>query len=237
MENIEKQPYLPLSKTLLVLIGLPVISTLISLLLLKKSLFTNAGLDFFSTFWLIITGWYILQIWIIAKVLKTYGWSWKNIGFSHSKKQVIYLISGYLIFAVCLLIFIEMALADAGLDPEKLKSLSDLSNLTPKTTTERIIFIAMGLVAGLSEEFTYRGFAIRALESYRINKWLAVILAAVPFIFQHGLKSVNQFWWFLIWGLVFGVLFLLTKKLYINIILHWLVILSAMVAILQVLNK
>lgn len=237
MENAEKHPYLPLSKTLMILIGFPAVSTLVSLLLLNRRLFTNAGLDFFNTFWLIITGWYLLQIGILAKVLKSSGWSWNDIGFSLNRKQVGYLIGGYLVFASCLLIFIEMALGDAGLDAEKLKSLSDLSNLTPKTTTGRIIFIVMGLVAGLSEEFTYRGFAIKALESHGINKWLAVAPAAIPFIFQHGLKSVDQFWWFLAWGLIFGVLFLLTKRLYINIILHWLVILSAMIAILQVLDK
>lgn len=55
-----------------------------------------------------------------------------------------------------------------------------------------------------------------------------------PFIFQHGLKSIDQFWWFLTWGLVFGILFVLLKKLTLIIIIHWLVILSAMLAILQV---
>ena len=119
------------------------------------------------------------------------------------------------------------------MDAEKLNA---LSSLTPKTTTARIIFIIMGLMAGLAEEIVYRGFAIKAFVSNKINKWVAVFIAAIPFIFQHGLKSIDQFWWFFSTGVAFGILFLLFKKLTINIIIHWLVILSAMVAVLQVLQ-
>lgn len=236
MENIEIRPALPLWKTLIILIGFPVVSTLISLLLLNRSLFSDFKLDFFSTFWIIIIGWYVLQICLLSKVLKSSGWSWNNIGYTFTKKKTLYFIGGYLLIACSLFAFIEFTLAHSVIDAGKLKSLSDLSNLTPKTTNERIIYIIMGLVAGLAEELIYRGFAIKALESYKINKWLAVVIATIPFVFQHGLKSVDQFWWFFIWGIIFGLLFLLIKKLYLNIIIHWLVILSAMVAILQVLK-
>lgn len=129
--------------------------------------------------------------------------------------------------------FIELALANSEVDMEKVNS---ISSLTPKTTLARVIFIFMGLFAGIAEELVYRGFAIQSLISQKLNKWLAVLLASIPFIFQHGLKSLDQFWWFFIWGLVFGILFLWLRSLTINIIIHWLVILSAMVAILSVLQ-
>ena len=142
-----------------------------------------------------------------------------------------YFIGGYLLIAFALLVFIELTLANSIIDIEKLNS---ISSLTPKTTASRVIFILMGLVAGLAEEIVYRGFAIKALESNTINRWIAIVMASIPFIFQHGLKSIDQFWWFLTWGLVFGILFVLLKKLTLIIIIHWLVILSAMLAILQV---
>lgn len=233
MQKAEISKAIPLSKTLAVLIGFPIIATLISLLLLNRPLIANSGLDFFNTFWIIIIGWYLLQIFLISKILNSAGWKWADIGFPFSKKKTIYFVAGYLLFAVSLLFFIEFAVANSIIDTEKLNK---ISSLTPKTTTARIIFIIMGLVAGLAEEIVYRGFAIKALMSNKINKWLAVVIAAIPFIFQHGLKSIEQFWWFLIWGLVFGALFLLLKKLTINIIIHWLVILSAMLAILQTLK-
>lgn len=224
---------IPVPKILAVLIGFPVIATLISLLLINRTLITNLGLDFFNTFWSIIIIWYIVQIYIVYKVIQTSGWGWSDIGFTLSKKKTAYFISGFFLVAFGLLLFIELALANSVVDSEKMQS---LSGLTPKTTTSRIIFIFMALVAGLSEEIVYRGFAIKALESHKINKWIAVILASIPFIFQHGLKSIDQFWWFLITGILFGVLFVAFKKLTVNIIIHWLVILSAMAAILQVIQ-
>lgn len=233
MQNTEVAKAIPLSKTITVLIGFPVIATLISLLLLNRPLITDLGLDFFNTFWIIIIGWYLLQIYLISRILRTAGWNWRDIGFPFSGKKTIYFVVGYLLFAIGLIVFIELALASSTVDTEKLNA---LSSLTPKTTTARIIFIMMGLVAGLSEEIVYRGFAIKALASNKINQWLAVFIATISFVFQHGLKSIDQFWWFLSTGIALGILFLLFKKLTINIIIHWLVILSAMVAVLQVLQ-
>lgn len=233
MQNTENSKAIPWSKTLAVLIGFPIIATLISLLLLNRPLITNIGLDFFNTFWLIITAWYLLQIYIVSKILHSVGWKFADIGFKFPKKKTIFFIGGYLLFAFGLLAFIEIALANSIVDTEKM---NNISSLTPKTTTARIIFIIMGLTAGLAEEIVYRGFAIKALVSNKINKWLAVVFATIPFIFQHGLKSIDQFWWFLTWGVIFGILFLVLKKLTFNIIIHWLVILSAMIAILQVIQ-
>lgn len=228
---------IPFWKIVLVLIGFPFISFLVSLLLLNKDWFTNLGVDFFISFWGIITLWYLLQIWIIIKVLEASKLSLKDIGYTFEFKKTIWFITGYLIFAFAFLAFVEFALASANITNEDINSLNDLSNLTPLTTTHRIIFILAGLVAGISEEFVYRGFAIQSLEKYGINKLSTVLIAAIPFVFQHGLKSIDQFWWFFIWGIVLGAIFILTKrKLYITIIIHWLVILTAILAILQLIE-
>lgn len=224
---------IPVPKIVAVLIGFPVMAFLISLLLINRTIITNFGLDFINTFWAIIIIWYVVQFFIVSKIIQSSGWSWTDIGFTLSKKRTVYYISGFLLLAFALLLFIELALANSVVDSEKLQS---LSGLTPKTTTSRFIFIFMALAAGLSEEIVYRGFAIKALESHNINKWFAVFIASIPFVFQHGLKSIDQFWWFLTTGIIFGVLFVVLKKLTVNIIIHWLVILSAMTAILQVIQ-
>src|SRR5699024_1965159 len=129
------------------------------------------GLDFFNTFWLIITAGYLLQIYIVSKILHSVGWKFADIGFSFTMKSTLFFIGGYLLFTFGLLVFIELALANSIVDIEKMNK---ISSLTPKTTTARIIFIIMGLTAGLAEEIVYRGFAIKALVSNKINKWLAV---------------------------------------------------------------
>ena len=227
---------MPASKIALVLLGFPIVSTLVSLLLLDRTLLSWTGLDFFTAFWMLITCWYLAQIAILANVLESSGWRWSDIGYSFSRRKTMYFVAGYLVFAFALLGFVEFALASAGSDPEKVKGLSDLANLTPKTLPQRIVFIFMGLAAGLCEEFVYRGFAIRSMKSHGINHWFAAFIAAFPFVFQHGLKSLDQFWWFFPWALVFGAMFIVTKRLYINIVIHWLVILSAVLAILQTLG-
>ncbi|MEQ8880408.1 MAG: CPBP family intramembrane glutamic endopeptidase [Cyclobacteriaceae bacterium] len=228
---------IPLSRVLTILIGFPAISYLLSLLLLRREWFDSLGLDFFTLFWMLIGLWYLIQIGITIRVLKASHLDISAIGYRFNFQRTAWLITGYLIIAFALFGFIEFALASANVTEEEINSLSDLSNITPKTTTNRIIFIVVGLVAGISEEFVYRGFAIQSLEGYNINKWIAVIISAIPFVFQHGLKSIDQFWWFFIWGLVLGIIFILTKrKLYINIIIHWLIILSGMLAILQLID-
>jgi membrane protease YdiL (CAAX protease family) len=103
----------------------------------------------------------------------------------------------------------------------------------PVTRAERVLFILMGLMAAICEELVYRGFAINAMRSRGLSKWLAVPVAAIAFVFQHGLKSLDQFWWFFGMGIVFGLMFVFIRNLYLNIVLHWLIILSAMLAILQ----
>lgn len=225
-------------KIVAVLIGFPLISFLLSLLLLEKKWFIELGLDFFGTFWIIISCWYIIQIGLLFFTLKTSNMSLRDIGYSFDLRRTIWLVIAYFSFAFALLALVESALAEANLSIEDINSLSDFSNITPKTTGQRIIFIFAGLVAGIAEEFVYRGFAIHSLESYKINKWMTIMIAAIPFVFQHGLKSIDQFWWFFSSGLVLGIIFLLTKrKLYVNIIIHWLIILSAIPAILQLLDN
>ncbi|SIQ62443.1 CPBP family intramembrane glutamic endopeptidase [Maribacter ulvicola] len=236
-----------LSKILGVLIGFPIIATLISILLSSQPVISgidlkslNSFLDAYYLNYILIISWYLLQLYIISRILKDSNWSWSDIGIALSKKKMIYSIMGYLIIAFGLLIFIEMALAKSTINVEKLNSIPSFS---PKTTTARVIFVFLALVAGIVEEIVYRGFAIKSLMSRKVNKWLAVLIASIPFIFQHGMRAIDSitgngiwFGWYFAWGIIFGIIFLFSKKLYINIIIHWLVILSAMVGILQVIE-
>jgi uncharacterized protein len=232
MQKDELVSKMPLSKTLGVLIGFPIIATLISLLFVNRSIITDLRLNYSNTIKCIIICWYLLQIYIIYRILRSEGWSWKDIGYMYNTKKTLYFCLAYLVFAFGLLFFIEYTLANSEIDSEKLKS---IVNLSPETTIERVLFIFLALVAGVAEEFVYRGFAIRALISNKINKWLSVFIVAIPFVLQHGIKAYQINWsiWYFVWGILFGCLFLWLKKLHLNIVIHWLVILSAMVAVLQ----
>lgn len=224
------------SAIVVLLLGLPCASTLLSCLLLERDRFAAMGLDFRTVFWPLVTVWYAVQIAILARVLKSNGWHWRDIGYGLARRGTSWLVAGYLVFAAALVAFVEYALAGAGIGAGELAKLSDFANLSPQDTTQRVLYVLMGLVAAPCEELVYRGFAISALRSRGWSAWFAVPAAAIPFVFQHGLKSIDQFWWFLAWGLAFGAAFVLLRKLYANIVVHWLVILSAIVAVLQALR-
>ena len=106
MHNSIRLPRIPVPKLIAVLVGFPVTATLISLLLINRTIITDSGLNFFNTFWSIIIIWYVVQIFIVAKIIKTSGRSWSDIGFTLSKKRTTYYISGFLLLAFGLLLFI-----------------------------------------------------------------------------------------------------------------------------------
>jgi len=227
---------MPMDRLQFVLIGFPLGSLLVSLPLLARDGIAAAGFEFRLLYWPLVVAWYCVQIAVLSRVLKSCGWRWADIGYGLDRRRTAWFVGGYLAFAFALVGFVEFALAGSGVGPEQLKALSDFSNLAPQGLGERLVYVAMGLVAGLCEELVYRGFAINALRSRGWSAWLAVPVAAIPFVFQHGLKSLQQFWWFLGWGLLLGAVFVVLRKLYANIVVHWLVILSAMLAVLQVLR-
>lgn len=233
MDSLDKGIKLPVWKVLSILIGLPAISYLLSLMLLHRAMFSFTGWDFFSVFWLIITLWYAVQMKLVTYTLASEGYTLADIGFALTTSQLRKLIGGYVLVSLLILVSVESLVQSGQIDPGKL---SDFANLSPTTLQQRIIYIIMGLFAGLSEEIVYRGFAIRSLVGHRINKWVSVILASIPFTLQHGLKAIPQFSWFFSMGLFFGIIFVMTRRLTIGILIHWLVIVSAVVAILSVLR-
>ncbi|GAB3804638.1 hypothetical protein GCM10028819_36480 [Spirosoma humi] len=233
MNTLDTGIKLPLWKALSVLIGFPLLSYGLSLMLLHRTLFSFTGWDFFSVFWLLITGWYVLQIRIVISILASEGYTLADIGYTLDASRSKKLFVGYLLVSILLLILVEALLQSNSVDASRL---SDFANLTPTSLRQRVIYISMGLAAGLSEEIVYRGFAIRSLIGYKLNKWVSVLVATIPFVFQHGLKAIPQFSWFFGMGLLFGILFMTTRQLTVGIIIHWLVILSAVLAILSSIN-
>ena len=76
----------------------------------------TSALDFFTAFWMLITGWYALQIAILGKVLRSSGWRWSDIGYGFNRAKTVWFVGGYLLLALVLVGFIEFALAGAGAD-------------------------------------------------------------------------------------------------------------------------
>jgi uncharacterized protein len=133
-----------------------------------------------------------------------------------------------------LIVGIEVMLSGVELDSSKI---GGLSGLIPKTTPHRIFFILLVYSTGFCEEIVYRGFAITQLEKIGLNKWIALIIAALLFIGIHGINAYSRsFIFYFGGGVMFGLVFLLSKRLLPSILIHLAINLSAMMAILQLIK-
>lgn len=211
-----------------VLVGFPILFFVWSLALLHREALTIPGLDFFTGYWIATAGIYALKIWLILFILHRHSWSRADIGLPTDRRRIGVIVLAYVVLAAIVFAGIEYLAAQATFDPEKL---ARLPGLYPETTEKRLALLFLALFAGVSEEIIYRGFAISGLASHGISRWLAVGIAAVPFVFQHGLKSLDQFWWFFLSGLFLGAVYVVTRRLLPGIVIHWLIIWSALMGV------
>ncbi|MCF6292114.1 MAG: CPBP family intramembrane metalloprotease [Robiginitomaculum sp.] len=101
------------------------------------------------------------------------------------------------------------------------------------TTFYNLFFIFLVFTAGVCEEIVYRGFAISSMARIGVNKWVALAIAAFIFVGIHGFNAYsNRFLFLFGGGIVFGLMYLVSKRLLPSIIIHLAINLSAMMAIL-----
>lgn len=221
-------------KVLLIIIGFPVLYILFGKTSIAIELFVNKNLDYYIPFWggIILLHW--LSVLVVIKYLKSQKKTLLDIGYKLSKKGTLYLISGYLLVAILVLIGIEFMLHNVEIDTSKFAT---ISGLIPKTTAHRIFFILLVFSTGFCEEIVYRGFAITQLNEVGLNKWIALLIAAFLFIGIHGINAyTNRFFFLFGGGIMFGLTFLFSKRLLPSILIHLLINLSAMLAILQLIK-
>ena len=219
---------------LIVLVGFPLIYILYSLMPPAKELFTEGNTKLFIPFWsgIIILQW--ISFFVVKAFLKQENKTLKDIGYGLNRKKTVILIISYLAFALAIFGFTEMSLNYVSIDQDKL---AQLSNFYPKTSEHRLFFIIIVFTTGFCEEIIYRGFAITKLSDLKMNKWIAIIPAGLSFVLIHGAFAFDQFLYYFILALVFGAIFVLRKRLELNIILRLVFNLSAMMAIFQAISK
>lgn len=94
------------------------------------------------------------------------------------------------------------------------------ARLLPRTPQELAHFAPLALMAGLYEEFMYRGFAPDHLVRWGVPLWLAVGIATLSFGLSHGYKSLVGMLRASLMGLVLAVPVLATGTLLPSIIAH-----------------
>lgn len=222
---------------LIVLVGFPLIYFLYSLTPWANELFVKGNNDLFIPFWsgIIVLHW--ISVFVVKAFLKQENRSFRDIGYGLNTKKTVILVLSYLTVALLIFGFTEWSLKYVSIDENRL---AELSNFYPKTTPQRILFIITVFTAGFCEEIVYRGYAITKLIDIKINKWLAIIPAGIAFVVTHGIISVtaySQFFFYFSFAVIFGIIFVLSKRLLPNMIIHFLFDLTAMMAIFQAISK
>jgi len=221
-------------KILSIIIGFPILYILFGKTSIAIELFANKNLDYYIPFWggIIVLHW--LSVLVVIKFLKSQKKTLVDIGYKLSNKGTLYFVGGYLLVAIIMLVGVEILLNNVELDSSKF---GNISGLIPKTTSHRIFFILLVFSTGFCEEIVYRGFAITQLNEIGLNKWIALIAAAFIFIGIHGINAyTNRFFFLFGGGIMFGVTFLLSKRLLPSILIHLIINLSAMMAIFQLIE-
>lgn len=222
-----------LRNLLIVLVGFPLVYILYSLSPWSTDFFVNGNNSLFIIFWSIILILHWASFFLVMTFLRQENKTLKDIGFRLNRKRTIIMILSYLVIALLVFGYTEWSLKFISLDEEKLLR---LSNFYPKTTDQRLLFIFTVFTAGFCEEVIYRGYAITKLVEKGVNKWFAIIPAAVSFTLIHGVSSIfstSHFFSYFGFGLLFGLFFVASKRLLPNMIIHFLFNLSAMLAVFQ----
>lgn len=113
-------------------------------------------------------------------------------------------------------------LREAGSDSAALRS---VGSLLPRTDSERRLFSAVALTAGIGEEVVYRGFGIAVLAALApsLPWWGLVALAGVGFGLAHAYQGVAGILTTGLLGSVLAAVYLDTGSLLVPVALHALV--------------
>lgn len=218
-------------KTLSIITGFPILYILFCKTSIAIELFVNKDLDYYIPFWggIIILHW--ISVLVVTLFLKSQGSTLADIGYKLKRKGTLLLIGSYVLVALLVFVGVEVMLSNVELDSSQF---GNISGLIPKTTSQRVFFILLVFSTGFCEEIFYRGFIITQLQKIGLNKWISLIIAAFLFIGIHGINAYSgNFLFYFGGGLMFGLTFLLSKRLLPSILIHLAINLSAMMAILQ----
>lgn len=193
-------------------------------------LFGKGNRDFYVLYWIGVMVLHWISAGLVFWFLKRDGLSLKDLDFGIRKKGAIILVCSFLAFALLIFFFVESMSPD-----QTAVQAGVLTAFYPVTTNERLLWILCCFTAGFCEELVYRGYNISMLRFKGVNKWLALFIAAFPFVFIHSfaaISSVTMFATYFVAALIFGLLYLLTRRLWVPIAVHCVYNLTAMMAVL-----
>lgn len=86
---------------------------------------------------------------------------------------------------------------------------SQTLSILPVTGFERVFFLLAAVSAGICEEICYRGLPLKMFAGSAIQAWLVLPATMVAFVFIHGWFGASRYLFYLIFGLLYGGIFIL----------------------------
>ncbi len=232
--NMKVQSTFSAWKELITLISFPLVYMLYIASPFAMSVFSDKDVNNYIPVWsgIIILHW--LSIYLIYLLLKKQNKTFRDIGYKLSKKGTFILTVCFFLISLLVLGLTETVIEGSIIDKS---NLTKLPSLIPTTTTHRFFFIFLVFSTGFCEEIVYRGFALNVLQKIGLNKWISIFIAAFIFIGIHGFHAyTNRFIFLITGGVVFGLIYILSKRLLPSIIIHLIFNLLSMMVILELIE-
>jgi membrane protease YdiL (CAAX protease family) len=90
----------------------------------------------------------------------------------------------------------------------------------PRTPLNVLLWVAVSISAGISEEFAFRGYLQRQFGALTGSRWLGLVLQAVLFGIAHAYEGMRAAMQVVAFGLLFGFVALWRKSLHAGMIGH-----------------
>jgi hypothetical protein len=142
---------------------------------------------------------------------------WSDLGLRNFNRWTPLQAAAFFIGANLVLYLLQLLVVGSAPD-----SFSDIQELLPKTTHERIVWLVLCMVVAISEEVTFRGYLLtRIARLTRGQVWIGVLLSSIAFASGHFYQGWGGFVLILVYGLMFSALYLTTDSLWPGITAHF----------------
>ncbi|MGH9587200.1 MAG: CPBP family intramembrane glutamic endopeptidase [Acidobacteriaceae bacterium] len=92
--------------------------------------------------------------------------------------------------------------------------------LAPQTLLQIIVWIALCIIAGIVEEFVFRGYLLQQFSSIRSKLWIGVLISSLLFGAAHGYEGIGGMIAIVVYGVMFCLLAIQRRSLRAGMIAH-----------------
>ena len=168
--------------------------------------------------------WNILAEWSLVVgcvwVVRANGLGLSDIGERLGSPSRTLLASGLLLALVAAVVIASKTRSRKPSAEQVSKAVDHVRRLLPVNSTERTVWIAVALTAGLCEELLYRGWLLNLIGNALGSVWVGLLVSSIVFGLAHAYQGRNGIIGASVLGVVFGAVFVLSGTLILGQILH-----------------